>query len=80
MREYRGGKWERLAEDVSRVDIGRHILDYEARRARDREKLDAMVAYCRTAQCRTRLLLEYFGAAPGRDWQCGHCDNDDGQG
>ena len=80
MREYRGGKWERLAEDVSRVDIGRHILDYEARRARDREKLDAMVAYCRTAQCRTRLLLEYFGAAPGRDWQCGHCDNDHGQG
>ncbi|HSJ13137.1 MAG TPA: ATP-dependent DNA helicase RecQ, partial [Longimicrobiales bacterium] len=80
MREYRGGEWERLADDVARIDIGRHIVDYEARRARDREKLDAMVSYCRSAQCRTRRLLEYFGAPPGPVWECGHCDNDAARG
>jgi ATP-dependent DNA helicase RecQ len=76
MREYRGGKWERVAEDVSRVDIGRYIVDYEQRRVRDREKLDAMVSYCRSARCRTRRLLEYFGAPAEPDFHCGHCDND----
>lgn len=75
MREYRGGRWERIAEDVSKVDVGYDILDYETRRLKDKEKLEAMVAYCRTARCRTRKILEYFGVDNDPGWGCGHCDN-----
>jgi ATP-dependent DNA helicase RecQ len=75
MREYRGGAWERIAPNVAQVDVGHDILDYETRRIRDREKLEAMVAYCRTARCRTRKILEYFGVETDDTWECGHCDN-----
>jgi ATP-dependent DNA helicase RecQ len=38
----------------------------------ERHKLDAMVGYCETADCRRRVLLAYFGEdAPAR---CGNCD------
>lgn len=76
VREYRGGEWERLIPDVTTVPMHEHLLDYESRREADRAKLEAMVRYCRTAQCRTRQLLEYFGEAPDPRYECGHCDND----
>ncbi|CAN5689829.1 MAG: ATP-dependent DNA helicase RecQ [Gemmatimonadetes bacterium] len=80
MREHRGGEWERLGEDVTRTDLSRELHDYEERREMDRVKLEAMVRYCRTAQCRTRMVLEYFGESPPEDFRCGHCDNDRGRG
>ncbi|HEX6069781.1 MAG TPA: ATP-dependent DNA helicase RecQ, partial [Longimicrobiaceae bacterium] len=76
MREHRGGEWERLAEDVTQTDLSGELHDYEVRRQADRRKLEAMVRYCRTAQCRTRVILEYFGHEPMEDYRCGHCDND----
>jgi ATP-dependent DNA helicase RecQ len=76
VREYRGGSWERLVEDVTRVDLQHQLTDYESRREADRRKLKAMIGYCQTAQCRTRRLLEYFEEVPETDFRCGHCDND----
>jgi ATP-dependent DNA helicase RecQ len=76
VREHRGGVWERLAEDVTRTDLSHELRDYEERREMDRRKLEAMVRYCRTAQCRTRLIREYFGETPEDEFRCGHCDND----
>jgi ATP-dependent DNA helicase RecQ len=76
VREYRGGGWERLIPDVTTVPLHDHLLDYESRRQADRAKLQAMVRYCRTAQCRTRQILEYFGESAATDYRCGHCDND----
>ncbi|MBW3630268.1 MAG: ATP-dependent DNA helicase, partial [Gemmatimonadetes bacterium] len=76
VREHRGGVWERLAEDVTRTDLSRELHDYEERRQMDRQKLEAVVRYCRTAQCRTRVILEYFGETTQDDHRCGHCDND----
>jgi ATP-dependent DNA helicase RecQ len=76
MREHRGGEWERMAEDVTNADLSGELRDYEERRAADRRKLEAMVRYCRTAQCRTRLILEYFGHDPMEEYRCSHCDND----
>lgn len=76
MREYRGGSWERMVSDVTTIDLGTQLTDYNERREADRRKLKSMVAYCQTAQCRTRLLLEYFGEQPPRNYACGHCDND----
>ncbi len=77
VREYRGGEWERATEDVSRVDLSKELVDYEERRKRDRRKLDSMIAYCRTARCRTLHLLRYFGEEREDGWTCGHCDNDE---
>ena len=76
VREYRGGEWERLVDDVTTVDLQHQLTDYESRREADRRKLKAMVGYCQTAQCRTRKLLEYFEEVPEPDFRCGHCDND----
>ena len=74
VREYRGGGWERMTEDVTKTDLEAELLDYEARRKADREKLDAMIGYCRNARCRTAYLMEYFGQSPAADHACGHCD------
>lgn len=76
VREHRDGAWERLRDALPQTDLAGALLDYEARRQRDRHKLDVMEAYCRTALCRTRVLLDYFGEDPGDDYRCGHCDND----
>jgi ATP-dependent DNA helicase RecQ len=75
VREYRGGAWERLIGDVTTVPLHDQLLDYESRREADRAKLKAMVAYCRTARCRTAQLLAYFGEEMAADHRCGHCDN-----
>jgi len=76
VREHRGGIWERLATDVTHADLSHELRDYEERREIDRRKLEAIIRYCRTARCRTRMLREYFGERPPRDFECGHCDND----
>jgi ATP-dependent DNA helicase RecQ len=76
VREHRGGIWERITDDVTRTDLSHELRDYEERREMDRRKLKAMIRYCRTARCRTRILLEYFGETPADDFRCGHCDND----
>jgi ATP-dependent DNA helicase RecQ len=36
-----------------------------------RHKLNALLAYCETAQCRRQVLLQYFGDEKGA---CGNCD------
>ena len=79
VREHRGGLWERLAPDVTATDLSRELTDYEERRARDRRKLESMIGYCRTARCRTRIILDYFGEEHPEDLRCGHCDNDAAQ-
>ncbi len=75
VREHRGGVWERLVPDVTVADLSRELTDYEERRAIDRRKLEEMVRWCRTARCRTKQILEYFGETPEEDFRCGHCDN-----
>lgn len=58
------------------VMLRRFIEDSEAE---DRHKwalhhkLNAMVGYCETAECRRRVLLNYFGDTPAKDG-CGNCD------
>jgi ATP-dependent DNA helicase RecQ len=47
---------------------------YEEREQDDREKLERMVFYAQTGQCRWRVLLDYFAETLERD-ACGSCDN-----
>ena len=43
----------------------------EERRRREHKRLDALIGYCETAQCRRQALLTYFGETTG---PCGNCD------
>ena len=75
VREYRGGFWERTSDQrMTDVDLSADLTDYEQRRSQDRAKLRAMVAYCQSAQCRSRYILQYFGEPVDDEWECGHCD------
>ena len=47
---------------------------YAAKKERDRESLERMVAYAQSGRCRWRLLLEHFEGAPDVE-RCGTCDN-----
>ena len=74
VREHRGGKWERLADRLTQVDLSADLTDYEERRARDQQRLQAIINFCQTAQCRTRYILEHFGEDVDPAWTCGNCD------
>jgi ATP-dependent DNA helicase RecQ len=74
VREHRGNHWERLAGRLTEVDLSKDLMDYEERRARDQQKLQAMVDFSQTARCRTRYILEYFGEEVEGEWRCGNCD------
>ena len=56
------------------MDLSADLMDYEERRARDQQKLQAMIDFAQTARCRTRTILEYFGEEGEGDWRCGNCD------
>jgi ATP-dependent DNA helicase RecQ len=79
VREHRGGGWERLQSRLTAVDLSADLTDYEQRRVQDRAKLQSMISYNQSAQCRTRFLLEYFGEPAPVDWTCGNCDACDTQ-
>ncbi len=49
------------------------LEEYETRQNRDRERLNAMMLYGQTTECRARFLLRYF--QQDIDSDCGHCDN-----
>jgi ATP-dependent DNA helicase RecQ len=74
VREYRGGSWERLKSRLTSIDLSADLTDYEQRRIQDRAKLQAMINYCQSAQCRTRFILEYFGEDVEPSWRCENCD------
>jgi ATP-dependent DNA helicase RecQ len=57
----------------------RKIQQYFVRKQKERRelnkaKLEAMTRYAHSAQCRWRLLLDYFEDAAEIE-RCGHCDN-----
>jgi ATP-dependent DNA helicase RecQ len=49
-------------------------VEWQERDRRDREKLERMEAYARSAMCRWRVLREYFGEEDAAQ-RCGVCDN-----
>ena len=54
--------------------LGAVVETYAQRGEDDRAKLEQMISYAHTAQCRWKYLLEYFGETP--PWErCGGCDN-----
>ena len=73
VRELRGSRFRLLGEaDAARLEaIGR---EYTERQEGDRAKLERMAQYAQSAQCRWKLLLDYFEQADDLS-RCGTCDN-----
>jgi len=73
VRERRGARFV-LAREVEDGELVKLAQAWPARAEADREKLERMEAYARTARCRWRYLHDYFGEeSPVR--LCGTCDN-----
>ena len=74
VREHRGGRWQRLQGNLTSCDLSSDLTDYEERRANDQKKLQTMIEFCQTTDCRTKFILEHFGEEVSADWACGNCD------
>jgi ATP-dependent DNA helicase RecQ len=74
LRETRGVRFKLLRPDVTREEIERVAEDSASRGEGDREKLERVMLYGQSAECRWKLLHEYFGEE-FEQGKCGHCDN-----
>ena len=63
----------RQVREFGEAEFSTALDEYETRHDRDRERLDAMMLYGQTTECRARYLLRYFHEDSTTD--CGHCDN-----
>ncbi len=70
----RGGRGIRKLKDFGTTDeLDAFLGAYEKRHLTDTERLQMMMRYAETADCRMRFLRKYFGEQPQLD--CGQCDN-----
>ncbi|HTI39598.1 MAG TPA: ATP-dependent DNA helicase RecQ [Vicinamibacterales bacterium] len=75
VRELRGARFRLLTGDEIPIERLEAVAkQYGDRQDADRAKLERMEQYARSATCRWKLLLEYFGESEGFD-RCGTCDN-----
>ena len=58
---------------VDREDIVLPDTIYADRKREMQQRIETMVGYLMTDECRSRYLLRYFGEKDARE--CGHCDN-----
>jgi ATP-dependent DNA helicase RecQ len=56
------------------AELAEMAAEWQDRDERDREKLERMEAYARSAMCRWRVLRQYFGEEDAAEL-CGVCDN-----
>jgi len=64
---------KQLRDFDSPEEFDAYLAAYEERHLDDRERLQVMMRYGQTTQCRWRMLGEYFEEPLEED--CGHCDN-----
>jgi ATP-dependent DNA helicase RecQ len=74
VRERRGARFSLTRRDLDPEALGRIAEEWVRRAEADREKLERMEGYARTARCRWEALHEYFGEPPLAE-RCGVCDN-----
>jgi ATP-dependent DNA helicase RecQ len=73
LREPRVGRLQ-LARVMSSKQVEELAAEWTRRAEKDREKLDRMESYARSALCRWRVLRDYFGDE-SEEQRCGVCDN-----
>jgi len=70
----RGRRLRQLRDFETPDEMEAFLGAYEERHTGDRERLETMMRYAETTQCRLTLLRAYFGdEADGA--RCDHCDN-----
>jgi ATP-dependent DNA helicase RecQ len=74
VRELKGMRFRLLRRDVRREELEELARRSEEKSEKDREKLERMMLYGQSAQCRWRLLHDYFGEEMYVE-TCGACDN-----
>jgi ATP-dependent DNA helicase RecQ len=74
VRELRGSQFRLLEEDLPGSRLDEVAREYAARQDADRDKLERMAGYAQAAQCRWKVLLDYFKEGDGFE-RCGTCDN-----
>ncbi len=74
VKEVRPGRFTLVRRRLGKQALCDLAREWEQRDQRDREKLDRMESYARSALCRWRLLREYFGEEAPEE-RCGVCDN-----
>lgn len=57
----------------SQEEAERFFTHYHTRTQHDRERIQAMMRYGQTTDCRPRVFRQYFGEDPGKN--CAQCDN-----
>lgn len=62
-----------VKEFDDREELDRFLTAYEQRHLDDRTRLDQMMHYAQSLDCRVKLLREYFGETDAE--KCGRCDN-----
>jgi ATP-dependent DNA helicase RecQ len=55
------------------TDIEGLLSEYQEKHDADRERIESMMHYAQSTECRWRLLRAYFGES--EDVRCQHCDN-----
>ncbi|HET9086660.1 MAG TPA: RecQ family ATP-dependent DNA helicase [Acidobacteriaceae bacterium] len=72
VRRFPGG-YKRTERPYVAADVERLLTAYEERSRSDRSRLEEMMRYAQSAQCRKQLLRAYFSEPEGEP--CGTCDN-----
>jgi ATP-dependent DNA helicase RecQ len=75
VRERRGARYALVDAGVSRERLAELAREWTERSEKDREKLERMEAYARSALCRWRILHQYFVGDDDSIGNCGTCDN-----
>jgi ATP-dependent DNA helicase RecQ len=74
IREERGSRFTLTRSNVNEAQLAELAREWKQRGEADREKLQQLEAYARTALCRWRVLRQYFGEEESQE-RCGVCDN-----
>jgi ATP-dependent DNA helicase RecQ len=74
VKEDLSGHFHLIQPDLDHDDLARFVREYEDRDERDRLKLQRLIEYSETRECRWNYLLEYFGGNDATPEACGHCD------
>jgi ATP-dependent DNA helicase RecQ len=75
VRERRGARFTLARADLDSDTLARLAHTWVKRGERDREKLEQMEGYARSALCRWRVLQQYFTGDAADFENCGVCDN-----
>ncbi len=62
-----------VRELASHEDLIRYATSFEERSENDHEKLDEMMHYAQSTDCRVKTIVAYLGEE--HEGTCGHCDN-----